>query len=281
VPQVSGGSPAERFAIQSLGIEIFLAAVALAAASLSRRPLRARLGLGPSRIPLLQVALLAVGAIALSHALDGVLELTGLREHSAIASFDFTLAGARGGALAIALLGIGLAPGIAEELLFRGFVQRGLEARLGPAAAIVLAAALFGAFHADLVYAVSAGVLGLYLGLAAQLAGSTRAAIACHAVNNLLAVAQAALWPELWIADPASVGGGFVLAAACLWTVDRRSAPHGLQGSRDGGRLAGTLQRARRPADRLPGAVSPPGALDARALSRGDEAPTRLESDAR
>jgi len=234
----ASGSLAERFALRSLGIEIFLAAVALAGASLSRRALRARLGLGPGRIPPWLVAVLVVGTIALSHALDGALALFGLREQSGIATFDSTLAGARGRDLAIALLGVGVAPGIAEELLFRGFVQRGLEARLGPARAIVLAAALFGAFHGDLLYAVSAGVLGIQLGLAAHLAGSTRAAIACHAANNLLAVAQAARWPWLGISAPATVAGGFALAAACLWIVDRRAAPSRLQDSREGGGVA-------------------------------------------
>jgi membrane protease YdiL (CAAX protease family) len=237
-PELAGGAPAERFAIQSLGIEIFLAAIALAGASLSRRSLRARLGLGAGRLPPRLVALLVVGTLATSHALDGVLELSGLRERSALASFDLTLAGARGRAFWLALVGIGLAPGVAEELLFRGFVQRGLAARLGPALAIVLAAALFGAFHAEPVYAVSAGVLGLYLGLAAHLAGSLRAAIVCHAANNLLAVVEAARWPGLELADPASTAGGFALAAACLWTVDRRAAASGLQGSRDGGSTA-------------------------------------------
>src|SRR5262245_16597656 len=128
----ASGSLAEHFALQSLGIEIFLAAAALAGASLSRGPLRARLGLGPGRLSLRLVAVLAVGTIALSHALDGVIELTRLREQSPLASFDFALAGARGRDLAVALLGIGVAPGIAEELLFRGFVQRGLATRLGP-----------------------------------------------------------------------------------------------------------------------------------------------------
>jgi len=240
----SSGSLAEHFALQSLGIEIALAAAALAGASLSRRPIRERLGLGPGRIPLRLVAVLAVGTIALSHALDGVLELTRLREQSSLASFDFALAGARGRDLALALFSIAIAPGIAEELLFRGFVQRGLEARLGPALAIVLAAALFGAFHGGLIYALAAGVLGLYLGLASQLAGSIRAAIVCHAANNLLAVAEAALWPELWNPDPATTAAGFAVAAACLWGVDRRVAPGRLHGSREGGAAAaapGTL----------------------------------------
>jgi membrane protease YdiL (CAAX protease family) len=232
----SGGSLAEHLAIDSLGLEIFLAGIALAGASLSRAPLRRRLALGPGRIPPLLLATLVVGTVAVSHGLDGSIELLGLRETSSLASFDFTLAGARGRALLLALVGIGLAPAIGEELLCRGLVQRGLLARFRPSVAIPLAAAFFGALHVDPVHAVSAGLLGLYLGLAAYLAGSTRAAIACHAVNNLLAVAEAARWPRLELSDPTSTAAGFVVAAACLWLVDRRLPATQLEGSRGDGR---------------------------------------------
>jgi membrane protease YdiL (CAAX protease family) len=266
----SGGSLAEHLAIQSLGLEIVLAAIALAVASLSRMPLGDRLGLGPSRVPAHLLLVLVVGAVAVSHGLDGVLELTGLREQSSLASFDFTLAGAQGRALVLALVGIGLAPGVAEELLCRGLVQRGLDARLRPAASVPLAAAFFGALHLDPVHAVFAAVLGLYLGVAAWLAGSIRAAIACHTVNNLLAVAVAARWPYLDVASPASTALGFALAAGCLWWVDRRAAAARLQGSRGGGAAPGVdpaLQPAPRPADRLRGPV--PGAADSNPPRRG------------
>jgi membrane protease YdiL (CAAX protease family) len=239
----AGGSLAEQLAIHSLGLEIFLAAVALAGASLSRLPLRRRLGLGPSRIPARLLAVLVVGTVAVSHGLDGVIELLDLREKSSLAGFDLSLAGARGTSLGLALIGIGLAPAIGEELLCRGFVQRGLEARLPPLVAIPLASAFFGALHVDPVHAVFASLLGLYLGLAALLAGSIRAAIACHALNNLLAVASAAMWPGIELADPFSTGAGFLLAAACLWSVDRLGAAARLEPSRAGG-------ASPRPADR-------------------------------
>jgi membrane protease YdiL (CAAX protease family) len=231
----SGGSLAEQLAIDSLGLEIFLAGVAFAGASLSRMPLRRRLGIEASRISAPLLATLVVGTVAVSHGLDGVIDLLGLREKSSLASFDFTLAGARGSALVLALLGIGLAPAIAEELLCRGLVQRGLLLRFRPLVAIPLASAFFGALHVDPVHAVFASLLGLYLGLAAYLAGSTRAAIACHAVNNLLAVAVVACWPQLELADPVSTSAGFVLAAACLWAVDRRTPAAALEGSRGNG----------------------------------------------
>lgn len=231
----ASGARAARFAIDSLGLEIFLAGLALAGASLSRAPLRRRLGMQPSRIPPLLLAVLVVGVLALSHGLDGTIELLDLRRHSSLASFDRTLANARGGELALALLGLGLAPAVGEELLCRGLVQRGLLQRFRPFVAIPLASVFFGALHVDPVHAIFASVLGLYLGLAALLAASTRAAIACHAVNNLVAVAVAALWPGLDAATPVSATAGFLLAAACLWTVHRRSPAARLQSSRRSG----------------------------------------------
>ncbi len=233
---LSGGSLAEHLAIDSLGLEIFLAGVALAGASLSGTPLRRRLGLGPNRISARLLATLVLGTVGVSHGLDGMIELLGLREKSSLASFDFTLAGARGSALVLALIGIGIAPAIAEELLCRGLVQRGLLARFRPLVAIPLASAFFGALHVDPVHAVFASLLGLYLGLAAYIAASTRAAIACHAANNLLAVVVVACWPQLEFANPASTAAGFVLAAACLWVAGRQVPAAALEESRGNGR---------------------------------------------
>jgi len=74
------------------------------------------------------------------------------------------LAGIRGRSLALALLSFALVPGVAEELLCRGLLQRGLEVRYGATAAIVLASLFFGAIHLDPIYSCVAAVLGLYLG---------------------------------------------------------------------------------------------------------------------
>jgi membrane protease YdiL (CAAX protease family) len=218
------GSPfAEHIAAESLGIEIFLGLLALAGALLSRLRVRDRLGLRPGRLGAAPLGLLVLGTLALSHALDGVIELADLRDGSSLAHFDTALAGIRGRPLALALLGIGVAPGIAEELFCRGFVQRGIARRGGPVAGILLASLLFGALHVDPVHAVFASVLGLYLGLAAWLAASTRAPIACHVVNNLLAVSVAALFPGAELASAGTTVAGFLVAAACLWSVDRRA----------------------------------------------------------
>ena len=92
------GSASEisELAVASLGVEVFLALVALAGGLLSRRSLAARLGLEPSRISCACLALLVLGTLGVSHGLDGLLELSGLRERSALADFDEALAGAGG-----------------------------------------------------------------------------------------------------------------------------------------------------------------------------------------
>jgi membrane protease YdiL (CAAX protease family) len=215
---------AAALGVASLGLELFLACLAIGGALASRRPLRTRLGLGPGRLPTRSLALLVVGTLALSQALDGVLELTGLRERSALADLEVVLAGASGPGLALALLGVGLAPGVCEELLCRGLLQRGLETRLGAAPAVVIAALVFGALHLEPVHAVFATFLGLWLGATALLAGSVRAPILCHAVNNLVAVGLAARLPDLIRPGVGSVAGGLAVAGACLLAA-RRSAP--------------------------------------------------------
>jgi membrane protease YdiL (CAAX protease family) len=225
------GSPSaiSELAVTSLGLEIFLALAALAGGLISRRSLSARLGLGPSLVPGSSLALLVLGTLGVSHGLDGLLDLSGLRERSALVEFDAALAGAEGKAFWLALLGIGLAPGVGEELLCRGLVQKGIEPLLGPARAVVLAALVFGALHADPIHGASAAVLGLYLGTVVVLTGSLRAAILCHAVNNLVAVTTAARLPEAHIPGVASAAAGFAVAAGCLWAVQRRR--RGLQGA--------------------------------------------------
>jgi membrane protease YdiL (CAAX protease family) len=214
-------NPALQLSLEIFSIELFLGLAALAGGMLSKRGAVARLDLGPIRLPRSLLALLVLGMLGLSHGLDGLIEVLDLRERSALAGFDDALANARGGTLWLALLGIGVAPGIAEELLCRGLVQRGLVPILGVAPAIGVAALFFGALHLEPVHAGFAAVLGLYLGVAAQLGGSVRAAILCHVINNLVAVSITA-WAGSTLISPASTLAGFCVAAGCLWRVWRR-----------------------------------------------------------
>jgi membrane protease YdiL (CAAX protease family) len=192
--------------VDELGFGVFLAMLALAFAARSPLGLTARLGLGPSRFSWGVLALAVFGTLGLSFALDGIYRIFEPQESSMISQFEAELAGVRGRALAFAMLSFALAPGVAEELLCRGWLQRGLEIRYGAATAILLASLFFGALHLDPIYSFFAAALGLYLGSIAYLAGSVRPAIACHVANNAVAVIGVALLPEFgstampWIA---------------------------------------------------------------------------------
>jgi len=166
--------------------------LALAFAARSPLGIRTRLGLGPSALSPIALALLTLGTLALSYSLDGIYRLLDPPDRGVLFQFESELAGVGGRTLTFALLTFALVPGIAEELLCRGLVQRGLEARLGAVWAIVLASAFFGALHVDPVHSLFAAVLGLYLGAIAQLAGSVRASITCHIANNSVAILGAA-----------------------------------------------------------------------------------------
>ena len=125
-------------------------------------------------------------------------------------------------------------------------MQRGLVRRLGAPVGILLASAIFGALHVDPIHAASAAALGLYLGIASHLAGGIRASIACHTVNNLVALGTGAFLPGLDAGGLPAVGAGGVTALGALWLVWRLagSPPPALRSER---------RRRQRPGDRRRG----------------------------
>ena len=206
----------------ALAFETTLGILAFAGAALSPRPASARLGLGPGRLPAHWLALLTVGTLAASYGLDGALEQSGLAEHSALRSLSSELSGIRGATLLFAVVGLALAPGLAEELLCRGLFQPGLVTRFGTGAGIAMAAALFGALHAEWIHGIFAGILGLYLGTVSHLTRSVRAPILCHVVNNLAAILTAAFGLELRAGGVAGVAASCGLGLAILIAAWRR-----------------------------------------------------------
>ncbi len=218
---MQGVDPALRLALLAALTAALLTSAAVAWAACSAASVTARLGLLPGRAGAGALALLAAGLLALSHGLDQTLSLLGLRETSQLIEYDVAVASAPQAAWPWLLLGLAAAPGIGEEIFFRGLVQRGLVPRLGRSGAVVAASAVFGALHGDPVHAGGAFVLGLYLGAVAEISGSTRAAIACHVINNLAAVGGIALPEERampsWLVAAAGIG-----AAALALDAGRR-----------------------------------------------------------
>lgn len=89
------------------------------------------------------------------------------------------------------LLFISLAPGFAEEFVFRGYVQRRLMQRWSPLFAIALPSVLFAIAHLDVQHSIGVFMIGLWLGVLMWRTGSLWVCICCHAFNNAVAVAIA------------------------------------------------------------------------------------------
>jgi membrane protease YdiL (CAAX protease family) len=184
-----------------------------------------RLGLGRGELSVSAAVAVVVGFVALSSGLHQGLVSLELRETGALGEIDAIVreARARTPSFLLALLAMGIAPGLGEETLFRGFLQRGLVSRLGPCRGVLLSAAVFGLAHFDPVHSSLAFLLGLYLGVVTQLAGCIRTAIFCHVLNNTLGVlapgATASALPTggAWAIPPL-----LVLAGAALLYADRR-----------------------------------------------------------
>jgi membrane protease YdiL (CAAX protease family) len=83
---------------------------------------------------------------------------------------------------------IAVIPGVAEEFVFRGLVQRSFEKGMGPVRAFVVTGIVFGAFHLNPFSIVPLVTLGVYLGFLAWRADSIWVSVAAHFFNNLIPV---------------------------------------------------------------------------------------------
>jgi membrane protease YdiL (CAAX protease family) len=92
--------------------------------------------------------------------------------------------------LTLVTVGVGVIAPLCEELVFRGVFQQGLLARLRPAAAIVTAAAIFSAFHFDVVGFIARFELGCLFGILFYRYGSLWPGVFAHAANNLVPTAM-------------------------------------------------------------------------------------------
>lgn len=95
----------------------------------------------------------------------------------------------------VVLLAVVLGAPLAEEVLFRGYLQQALDAVLGARLSLWATAMLFGLMH-GLEYALPLTVFGLFLGWLRNRCGSLGAPMLAHALHNGLTAAAAILWPE-------------------------------------------------------------------------------------
>jgi membrane protease YdiL (CAAX protease family) len=200
-------------------------AVAIVTATLLERNVVKGLRLGPTRARPLGYLAAVVGTAGLSVATGSAADLLRMRsETGTMEMIAASLTQATPVILVLAILMIGVGPGIAEEAFFRGLMQTRLAARLGRWPAILVTAACFGLIHLDRVQSPLAFVLGIFLGWSAETLGGIRPSMVAHAVNNAIFVTAACLGDS----DPThantrgenlaaiAVGGVLFLGAAAL-----------------------------------------------------------------
>lgn len=176
------GTP-EIFMLMAAGGQLAFLLGSIVPAWLSPVPFRERLGLiGPRPswgvVPLVMIASwasLAVG-IGFAYALALILKPDPMVEEL---FKNITMNEAVPFVLFIALV-----PGIVEELLFRGYVQRRLLERWTPGLAITVTSLLFAIVHVQPHHVVLAFPIGLWLGLVAWKTGSVYPSMFCHAFIN-------------------------------------------------------------------------------------------------
>ena len=93
-----------------------------------------------------------------------------------------------GSAAILSVLALAVLTPLAEEIFFRGFVQRGLVNRWGPVPGLVVSAAVFSGLHFSPAVLLPVFVTGLLLGALYWRTGSLWPCIAVHAAQNFVAV---------------------------------------------------------------------------------------------
>jgi len=151
----------------------------------ARVPVRASLGL--DRAPLVALLLAPVGALGLGPVSDAL--ATAFREvlpSVSLGNLEAITTMAKEAPFPLMFVLMAVLPGVSEELLFRGVLQRAI--RHAPIA-IGVSAVLFACAHVDPPHVVAVVPMGLYLAWVAHRSQSTWPTIVAHVVNNGLAVA--------------------------------------------------------------------------------------------
>jgi uncharacterized protein len=104
---------------------------------------------------------------------------------------------------------IGMAPGICEEILFRGVIQRGFE-RFGAVRSILMTSILFGMFHLYFEKFLGTFLLGILIGFIAYRTNSIFGSMFAHFLNNSITVVVGFIYykadPSLLDTDKAGEG---------------------------------------------------------------------------
>lgn len=86
------------------------------------------------------------------------------------------------------VLGVGIIPAVAEEMLFRGIILSGLKNSSTATKAIVLSGLLFGIIHLFPPQVVVVSLLGIFFGILTVRTNSIVTSVWCHFLNNTMII---------------------------------------------------------------------------------------------
>lgn len=162
---------------------------ALAGAWLSPEPGAQRLGLHRLGLPLWTVPVLMLGTPFIGWCVQFVLSgaaKDGPSPH--LKMLERIIMSPTGGRAALLFFLVAVMPGVCEELLFRGYVQRRLLRRWHVLPAILLTSVMFAVAHFDPMHMMGVFPIGIWFGIVAWRTDSTWPAVACHFANNGAAI---------------------------------------------------------------------------------------------
>jgi membrane protease YdiL (CAAX protease family) len=112
--------------------------------------------------------------------------------------------------------GVGVAAPVAEELFFRGVVQRGLmPPNFRPMRAVLVTAVIFSAFHMDPIGFLARAELGVLFGYLFLRTGSLWPGVAAHAANNLVSTLLYFAVKDMGGKEPEPQAAQILLLASC------------------------------------------------------------------
>ncbi len=152
------------------------------------RPFRAARGLGTYAVVLVPWVLFLVGYLAAMRRLGHAVPAQPFLDYLAHAD------AARPGFWVVAV-GTCVGAPLAEEVVFRGYLQGALQELLPRWPAIAVAAAVFGAVH-GIAYTLPIGLLGVVFGALFARCGSLWPSALVHAAHNTLTLAITVFWPR-------------------------------------------------------------------------------------
>lgn len=168
--------------------QLTMLAAVLGAALLSPRKLAPRLGFVRSALPLWSLPLLVGGALFAGQIGGIVVQWLFPDPGPNLRLLLHMMQKPQGWGVVGLVLMICVLPGLVEESLFRGYIQRRLLERWHPAWAIAASSVFFTAAHFDPVHVLAVVPLAVWLGVVAWRCGSVWPGMLCHAVQNAFAV---------------------------------------------------------------------------------------------